>query len=108
VRSSPYTLLADTLPSGIYAAVTGPCYETPAEIRALRTLGADAVGMSTAVEAEAAAALGLAVAGVSCITNKAAGLAAGTLSHHEVEQTAKTAVARLGGVVGRLIAGAAA
>lgn len=83
-------------PAGVYAALTGPCYETPAEIRALRVMGADAVGMSTAVEAETAAALGLAVAGVSCVTNKAAGLAAGTLSHHDVEAVAKRAVGRLG------------
>ncbi len=95
----PYSLLAPGLPSGIYAALTGPCYETPAEIRALRAIGADAVGMSTAVEAEAAASLGLRVAGISCITNKAAGLAAGTLSHHEVEATAKRAVAKLAAVI---------
>lgn len=103
---TPYPLLAPDLPAGVYAALTGPCYETPAEIRALRVMGADAVGMSTAVEAETAAALGLEVAGVSCVTNKAAGLSAGPLSHHEVEQTARTAVARLGQVLDRLIAGA--
>ncbi len=96
---NPYRLLAPSLPSGIYAALTGPCYETPAEIRALRALGADAVGMSTAVEAETAAGLGLTVAGISCITNKAAGLSDGPLSHHEVEATAKTAVAKLAEVL---------
>ena len=84
------------LRSGVYLAVSGPSYETPAEIRALRAMGADAVGMSTAVEAEAAVALGLTVVGVSCVTNKAAGLAAGTLSHHDVEAVAKRAVGRLG------------
>ncbi len=80
---------------GGYAALTGPCYETPAEIRALAACGIDAVGMSTAVEAEAAAALGLEVLAVSCITNKAAGMAAGPLSHREVETNAKLALGRL-------------
>jgi purine-nucleoside phosphorylase len=90
-----YDWLAEDLPSGVYAALTGPCYETPAEIRALQAIGADAVGMSTAMEAEAGVALGLRVAGISCITNKAAGLSAGILSHHEVEATARTAIDRL-------------
>lgn len=81
---------------GVYGALTGPCYETPAEIRALRVIGADAVGMSTAVEAEAAIGLGMEVAAVSCITNKAAGLGGQTLAHHEVLENANLAVARLG------------
>ncbi len=110
--SSPYSvrllrLLLDLdpgLPTGVYAALTGPCYETPAEIRALAAAGADAVGMSTAVEAEAAAELGLEVAAISTITNKAAGLGDGPLSHAEVEQTAKLAVGRLAGLVGRFVA----
>jgi purine-nucleoside phosphorylase len=93
------------LPSGVYAALTGPCYETPAEIRALAAAGADAVGMSTAVEAEAAAARGLEVAAISTITNKAAGLGVGPLSHAEVEQTANLAVARLGSLVQWFVAG---
>jgi len=80
---------------GTYAALTGPCYETPAEIRMLRTLGADAVGMSTAIEAEAAVERGLAVAGLSVITNHAAGLSPGTLSHKEVGENARLAIARL-------------
>ena len=88
---------------GTYAALTGPCYETPAEIRALRNLGADAVGMSTAMEAEAAAARGLEVAGLSCITNKAAGISDGPLSHKEVEATAKLAVGRMADLVARLL-----
>ncbi len=73
---------------GTYAALTGPCYETPAEIRALKAMGADAVGMSTAMEAEAAATLGMRVAAMSCITNKAAGLSAGVLDHAEVQEVA--------------------
>jgi len=83
------------LPVGVYAALTGPCYETPAEIRALAACGADAVGMSTALEAEAAAELGLEVAAISCIANKAAGLSPGSLDHAEVLANAKLAVERL-------------
>jgi purine-nucleoside phosphorylase len=90
--------------AGVYAALTGPCYETPAEVRALRACGADAVGMSTAKEAEAAAGLGLEVAAVSCVTNRAAGLSDAPLDHKEVLDNAKLAVARLGGLLGHLIA----
>jgi purine-nucleoside phosphorylase len=72
------------LHQGTYAAVTGPCYETPAEIRALRSLGADAVGMSTAREVEAAAARGLQCAALGCVTNRAAGLAPGPIQHGQV------------------------
>jgi purine-nucleoside phosphorylase len=80
---------------GCYAAVTGPSYETAAEIRALRAIGADAVGMSTAIEAEVAAEVGLEVAAISCITNWAAGLSVQPLSHSEVEVTARQAVNRM-------------
>ncbi len=73
---------------GSYAMMPGPCYETPAEIRMLQKLGADAVGMSTVPEAVEAASLGLSVLGVSCITNCAAGLTNQTLSHSEVTATA--------------------
>ncbi len=72
------------LKKGIYIAVPGPCYETPAEIRAFARLGADAIGMSTVPEAIVARQYGLAVAGLSCITNLAAGRASGPLSHLEV------------------------
>lgn len=74
---------------GVYAGVLGPTYETPAEIRMLRTLGADAVGMSTVHEVIAAVHMGARVLGISCITNLAAGLGQGPLLHEEVERTAK-------------------
>lgn len=77
------------LRSGIYLAVSGPSYETPAEIRAFATLGADAVGMSTVPEAIVARQCGLRVAGVSCITNLAAGRSKNPLSHAEVLETAE-------------------
>jgi purine-nucleoside phosphorylase len=83
------------LNQGVYGAVTGPCYETPAEIRALKVWGADAVGMSTAREVQAGADLGLECAAVSCITNRAAGLSAGSLHHEEVLQTAAAQSERL-------------
>ena len=75
------------LQSGVYAALTGPSYETPAEIKMLKTLGADAVGMSTVPEVIAARHAGLRVVGVSCITNLAAGVSKNTLSHKEVLET---------------------
>jgi purine-nucleoside phosphorylase len=74
--------------SGTYAMMPGPAYETPAEVRMLRSLGADAVGMSTVPEALQAAALDMQVLGISCITNVAAGLQNQTLSHSEVTDTA--------------------
>ena len=73
---------------GTYIAVTGPSYETPAEVRAFRTLGADAVGMSTVPEALAARHMGLEVLGVSCITNMAAGMVPGPLTQDDVIETA--------------------
>ena len=72
------------LREGIYAALPGPSYETPAEIRALRVWGADAVGMSTAREAQAGSDAGLECAALSCITNWAAGLGTSAINHEEV------------------------
>lgn len=74
---------------GVYAGVTGPTYETPAEIRYLRAVGGDAVGMSTVWETIAAVHAGMKVVGIACITNLAAGLSDETLSHQEVTQTAR-------------------
>jgi purine-nucleoside phosphorylase len=91
------------LHQGVYAALTGPCYETPAEIRALRTWGADAVGMSTAREAQAACDLGMEVAAVSCVTNRAAGLSAAALDHHEVLATAAAQADRLAALLEALL-----
>ena len=74
---------------GVYAAVLGPSYETPAEIRYLRTIGADLVGMSTVAETIAANHLGIQVLGISCVTNLAAGLSGEKLSHEEVLETGR-------------------
>jgi purine-nucleoside phosphorylase len=84
---------------GVYAAVLGPNYETPAEIRYLRTLGADMVGMSTVQETIAARQIGMRVLAISLLTNKAAGLSSEKLSHEEVLATGKKA----GGDIARLL-----
>lgn len=84
---------------GVYVAVPGPSYETPAEVRALRALGADAVGMSTVPEVIAARQRGLRVGALSLITNRAAGLAGEPLSHDEVEREAKKATVAIGNLI---------
>jgi purine-nucleoside phosphorylase len=87
------------LKHGTYLAVSGPSYETPAEIRAYATMGADAVGMSTVPEAILAGALGLRVAGLSCITNRAAAIDNDALSHDEVIEITQAATPRMRALV---------
>lgn len=77
-----------SLKQGVYLQTTGPNYETPAEIRMFEKMGADAVGMSTTCEAMAAVHMGMRVAGISCITNMAAGIQNAPLNHREVSDTA--------------------
>lgn len=102
VRSAIKTRAAEEnipLEEGVYLMCTGPSYETPAEIRAFRTLGADAVGMSTVPEALVAGHCGMQVVGISCITNMAAGVLPAKLNHAEVVETA----ARVHDLFGHLV-----
>lgn len=87
IRETAKTL-ETPLQEGVYVQFTGPAYETPAEIRMSRTLGADAVGMSTVCEAIAANHIGMQICGISCITNMAAGILEQPLDHKEVQETA--------------------
>jgi purine-nucleoside phosphorylase len=93
-----------TLHEGVYASLLGPQYETPAEIRMLQRIGADAVGMSTVLEAIQARALGLEVAGFSCLTNWGAGLSPATLDHREVLETGREAGGQLVRLLKRALA----
>ncbi|MBV9676948.1 MAG: purine-nucleoside phosphorylase [Acidobacteriaceae bacterium] len=99
--------LGIVLQEGIYAAVLGPSYETPAEIRFLKTIGADLVGMSTVAEAIAATHMGMQVLGISCVTNTAAGLSGEKLDHREVletgHRTSRTFVKLLTALLPRLL-----
>jgi len=87
----------------VYVAVHGPSYETPAEIRAFRVLGADAVGMSTVPEAIVARHMGLDVLGISCITNPAAGVLPQPLVHDEVMEVARRVRAELSALLEAII-----
>ena len=95
------------LREGVYCQLTGPCFETPAEVRMLGVLGADAVGMSTAVEATAARHCGLRVCGISCVCNKGAGLSPTPLTHEEVQEAADKAAPLFKRLIGASIAATA-
>ncbi len=97
-----------SLVEGIYLATPGPSFETPAEIRAFRTLGATLVGMSTVPETLAARHMGMEVLGISCVTNLAAGIGATKLSHEEVNETGRRVERRLATLLERLAPGIAA
>jgi purine-nucleoside phosphorylase len=100
--------LGITLREGVYAGLLGPSYETPSEVKMLRLLGADAVGMSTVPEVIVARALGMRVAGVSCITNAAAGVTGAALSHAEVLETTNRVSAAFESLVTEFVARSAA
>ncbi|MBC8127726.1 MAG: purine-nucleoside phosphorylase, partial [Gloeobacteraceae cyanobacterium ES-bin-144] len=91
------------LHEGVYASLRGPQYETPAEIRMLRTLGADAVGMSTVLETIQARSLKIPVVAFSCLTNWAAGITAAHLNHHEVLETGKQAAQSMIGLLTQVL-----
>ncbi|OFJ54746.1 purine-nucleoside phosphorylase [Mycolicibacterium grossiae] len=92
-----------TLAEGVYAGLPGPHYETPAEIRMLRTLGADLVGMSTVHETIAARAAGAEVLGVSMVTNLAAGMTGAPLSHAEVLEAGRQSATRMGSLLAEVL-----
>ena len=92
------------LQEGVYISVSGPCFETPAEIESFRRLGADAVGMSTVPEVITAVHGGMKVLGISCITNMAAGMGAAKLNHEEVIETAARVQERFCGLVRETVA----
>jgi purine-nucleoside phosphorylase len=92
-----------TLAEGVYAGLTGPHFETPAEIRMLRAMGADLVGMSTVLEAIAARAAGIEVFGLSLVTNLAAGMTGEPLSHEEVLEAGRAAAQKMGSLLRELV-----
>jgi purine-nucleoside phosphorylase len=96
------------LPEGVYLSVLGPSFETPAEIRAFRTMGADLVGMSTTLETIAARQAGVEVLGISCVTNMAAGISGHSLSHEEVMETGQAVERQLADLLDGIVPRAAA
>jgi purine-nucleoside phosphorylase len=96
-----------SLAHGVYAGLLGPSYETPAEVRMMCRLGADAVGMSTVLEVIAAKHMGMRVLGVSCVTNLAAGISAAPLSHDEVTETATRVRTKFEGLLRGVLEGLA-
>ena len=98
-------LLKIDLDEGVYAALAGPSYETPAEIRYLRTIGADLVGMSTVAEAIVARHMGIGVLAISCVTNLAAGLSPREIDHQEVLATGARVRGKFLALLGAVIPG---
>lgn len=96
-------VLGMPLHEGVYAGLRGPQYETPAEIRMLRTLGADVVGMSTVLETIQARSLGLPVVAFSCLTNWAAGISPEPLDHHEVIEMGRNSAQAMIGLLGKVL-----
>jgi purine-nucleoside phosphorylase len=92
-----------SLDEGVYVQLPGPHYETPAEIRMVRTLGGDLVGMSTTLEAIAAREAGLEVLGISLVTNAAAGMTGEPLDHEEVLEAGRAAAGRMGALLGEIV-----
>jgi len=99
------TQLGIPLQEGVYGGLLGPTYETPSEVRMLATLGVDAIGMSTVPEVIVARAIGMRVAGISCITNLASGISTHPLSHAEVLETTTTVASRFESLVERFVSG---
>ncbi len=103
LRALAQSCSPDPLPEGVYASMPGPSYETPAEIRMLRTLGANVVGMSLVHESIAARHAGMEVLAISVVSNPAAGLGAAELTHADVTETSKQAAGRLGALLARVV-----
>jgi purine-nucleoside phosphorylase len=95
--------LGGLITEGVYLGVSGPSFETPAEIRAFRSWGADLVGMSTVLETIAARQMGLEVLGLSCVTNMAAGVESTPLSHEEVMETGRAVESQLGALLNAIV-----